>query len=373
MQFDFVIVGSGLTGATIARLLSDKGFKVVVLERRSHIGGNIYDYVHESGIRIHAYGPHYFRTSSEIIWEFVTRFSQFYTYNAQIKTLVDGHLENWPISSSYIKRLLGNFLSLEFTGAPTNFEEACLALMPRVVYEKFVKGYSEKQWGVAAPNLSTQLVKRFDIRKDDNPFLTPHHKYQGLPQKGYTTLIKNMLEGVPVILSFDYLKDKNKFEPRNTLVFTGPIDEYFNFELGKLLYRGQKRENIYLADTNFYQSYAQINNPNFNNGSYIRTLEWKHMMEPETIKGIKGTVITRETAFTPSNPQHYEYPFPDETNADLYRRYLEKAMAVSKLFICGRLGDYRYYDMDQAIGRAMKIAERLAEKGWRLFHKEIHL
>ena len=167
-EFDFIIVGSGLTGSTIARLLNDYGFKVLILERRDHIGGNVYDYLHPSGVRIHKYGPHYFRTSSNKIWSFVNRFAEFYKYEAVLKSFVDEKYENWPVAESYIREKIGLNWKPEFKGTPKNFEEASLAIMPRLIYEKFVKGYTEKQWGVPAKTLSANLVKRFDIREDDD-------------------------------------------------------------------------------------------------------------------------------------------------------------------------------------------------------------
>ena len=154
LKTDYLIIGSGLTGATIARVLSDAGREAVVLERRSHAGGNVHDHSHPSGIRIHTYGPHYFRTASEPLWDFVNRFASFYPYEASLKTWVDGHYENWPIASSYIRRTVGEDWMPEHSGAAADFEEASLSLMPRLIYEKFVKSYSEKQWGVPASSSS---------------------------------------------------------------------------------------------------------------------------------------------------------------------------------------------------------------------------
>src|SRR5580698_10522524 len=168
MQFvDYLVIGSGLTGAVIARLLADAGREVLVLERRAHLGGNVHDHTHPSGIRIHTYGPHYFRTSSERIWEFATRFTPFYPYEAALLSRVDGELAQWPIAGGYIERRVGPNWKPDFQGIPANFEEAALAIMPRLIYEKFVKEYNEKQWGVSSRTLSVRLCGRFDIRNDD--------------------------------------------------------------------------------------------------------------------------------------------------------------------------------------------------------------
>lgn len=358
MKTEFVIVGSGLTGAVIARMLTDAGRDVLVVDRRSHVGGNVYDHAHPSGIRVHTYGPHYFRTDSEEIWAFVTRFADFYQYEACLKSHVDGHFENWPIAGSYIGRAVGTVWEPEFQGTPTNFEEASLAMMPRIIYEKFVKGYSEKQWGVPARSLSADLAKRFDVREDDEPRLV-RHRHQGLPVDGYSSLMRNMLAGIPVLLNCDYLKHRDDLQYSKLLVFTGPIDEYFGFDLGRLHYRGQQREHVHIPDVEFVLPCGQVNNPDLSNGPEIRTLEWKHMMQPEYARQIRGTVLTKEITVSPTDSNDYEYPFPDQENAELYQRYRQRADALPDVLICGRLGEYRYYDMDQAIERAMTLARQI--------------
>jgi UDP-galactopyranose mutase len=358
LSADYVIVGSGLTGATIARFLADAGRDVVVLERRPHLGGNVHDHKHPSGVRIHTYGPHYFRTGSEEIWEFVQRFARFYPYEAIVKSLVDGRMENWPVAASYIRRAVGEDWLPSFTGLPRNFEEASLAMMPDAVYRKFVKGYSEKQWGVRATELAADLAKRFDVREDDEPRLM-RHKYQGIPREGYAEFTKSILAGIPVVLNFDYLKHRHLIRSRKFLVFTGPIDEFFGYDLGRLRYRGQRREHSYIPNKDFAQPCGQLNNPDPANGPHIRTLEWKHMMPADEIPNIKGTVLTREYSYSPEDPNHQEYPFPDKHNQELYRRYRARAGAIPGLLVCGRLGEYRYYDMDQAIGRAIMLVRQL--------------
>jgi UDP-galactopyranose mutase len=355
---DYVIVGSGLTGGTIARQLADAGREVVVLERRSHVGGNVHDFTHASGIRVHTYGPHYFRTNSDELWDFVRRFTSFYPFEAVLKSWVDSQYENWPIAGSYIRRTVGESWHPEFRGTPGNFEEASLSMMPRLIYEKFVRGYSEKQWGVSASVLSAGLAKRFDVRLDDEPRLM-RHKYQGLPTDGYAAFTQNLLRGIPVVMGVDYLAVKPDVRARRRLIFTGPIDEFFDFAWGRLVYRGQQRQHEYLPDLDFAQPCCQVNNPDQFNGPHIRTLEWKHLMPREFAERIRGTVLTREVTTTPLDTDHYEYPFPDDANASLYRRYRERAETVPHLLICGRLGEYRYYDMDQAIARALMLANQL--------------
>jgi len=360
-KFDFVIVGSGLTGSTIARILCDAGKSVLVLERRSEIGGNVADYKHPSGIHVHKYGPHLFRTSSDAIWQFVTRFATFYPYKHIIKSYVDGGYENWPIAASYIRRVCGDNWSPEMpTDNPRNFEEAALSLMPRAIYDRFIMHYTRKQWGRCPTTLDAQLCKRFDVRHDDNPYLTPNAKYQGIPQDGYSSLVQQMLKGIPVVLNFDFLADRTLFRARELTVFTGPIDEYFNWELGRLMYRGQKRTVEYLSDTDWALPCGQVNYPD--ERPMIRQIEWKHIMRREYAERIRGTVVTTEVPHSPESPDEYEYPFPSAENDEIARGYKRMLSAEPGVIICGRLGEYKYYDMDQAIGRAMIIARKIVNR-----------
>jgi UDP-galactopyranose mutase len=358
LQVDFLIVGSGLTGATIARTLAEAGCEVLVLERRGNVGGNVHDYLHSSGVRIHTYGPHYFRTNSEEIWRYVNRFSEFFPYEAVVKTLIDGRLEQWPIAAEYIKREEGTNWKPSSDKCPSNFEEACLAIMPRPVYEKFVKGYTEKQWGRPANSLSPKLASRFDVRRDSDQRFS-RHKYQGIPSTGYAEFMRQLLHGIPVVLNCDYLSMRHTFDARRLLVFTGAIDEFFSYDIGKLEYRAQSREQIFMENLPYVQTCGQVNNPSPDLGAHIRTLEWKHMMPPEQVAGLQGTVITRESPFTPHNSDHYEYPFPDQRNQLLYEAYRSRVAGHDRLLICGRLGEYRYFDMDQAIGRALRITRKI--------------
>jgi UDP-galactopyranose mutase len=361
MIVDYLVIGSGLTGATIARTLADRGLDVLVLDRRSHLGGNVHDQFHASGIRIHTYGPHYFRTSSDMIWKFVNRFADFYPFEAVLMSEVDGRLERWPIQEEYILRRVGTDWRPAHVGPAANFEEASLAMMPSLVYEKFVKGYTAKQWGVDPCTLAAGLAGRFDVRYDGDIRLKAS-RYQGIPRGGYGAFMRRMLGGIRVLTGVDYLHHRDQFRARQRMFFTGPIDEYFGFDLGRLAYRGQERQRRFLPEADWHQPVAQVNQPD-PTVPIIRTLEWKHMMEPEIRDGLAGTVITTETPHSPEDPEQYEYPFPDAANQRLYERYRERAETLDGITVCGRLGEYRYYDMDQAIGRALTLARRvLAEK-----------
>lgn len=359
LTVDYLIVGSGLTGAVLGRLLADAGREVLILERRSCPGGNVHDYVHPSGIRIHTYGPHYFRTSSEKIWEFVNRFARFYPYEARVKSLVKGSLQNWPVTLPAIRRMAGEQWQPAFAGNPANFEEALLSQMPGEIYKLYVKEYNEKQWGVSPDKLSADLCKRISIREDDDPRLTPNAIYQGLPEAGYANMMARMVENIPLLLHCDYLDHREDFQVNRMIIYTGSIDQYYGFDLGRLAYRGQKRVHTYLLDADYAQPCGQINTPSHESGPAIRTIEWKHFMQKEFGERIHGTVVTSEVPWSPDNTNDSEYPFPDEANRKLYEAYRKRADSTPGLLVCGRLGDYRYYDMDDAIGCAMTIARKI--------------
>jgi UDP-galactopyranose mutase len=352
---DYLIVGAGLTGATIARRLGDAGREVMVVDRRSHVGGNVHDLRHPSGIRFNAYGPHYFRTNSDRLWEYVNRFGRFLRFEARVQSFVDGELVDWPIRDSYLRRIAGPGWRPAFSAAPANFEQAALSIMPASAYEKLVRPYTEKQWGVPAASLSAALARRLEVRHDEDPRFM-RHRHQGVPVDGYAAWAARMLEGIPVTLDFDYLRHRDAYSARRLLVFTGPIDEFFGFDLGRLCYRGQRRQMTYREDVDLSQPCGQVNNPLPENGPSMRTIEWKHLMPPDRAARIRGTLVTTETPYTPTVPDHYEYPFPDAANRLLFERYSARARAVPGLLVCGRLGEYRYYDMDQAIARALTLA-----------------
>lgn len=355
-MIDFLVVGSGLTGATMARVLTDHGYKVLILERRSHIGGNVYDEVHESGIHFHTYGPHIFRTSSQKIWGFVTRFADFRPNEYSVSSKVGNNYAPWPINENYIIEQCGENWQASFTGEVTNFEEAVLAKMPEKVYRQIIKGYTEKQWGVAAHTLSANLAARVSINKDNKRRLTTK-KNQGLPTKGYHQMMKNMLEGIPVIMGCDYLTRRDEFQAKQ-VIYTGPIDEYFGYDLGRLEYRGQKRQVVYSDEDGLIFPTAQVNYPSREDGLHVRSIEWKHLMTESERESAYGSLISYEVPTTPVNPDHFEYPFPSAANQKLYKDYRKRANELENVLICGRLGEYQYFDMDQAIGRALSLVKR---------------
>lgn len=364
-QPDFLVVGSGLTGATLARLLHDAGQRVLVVERRAIPGGNVADATHPSGIRMSLHGPHYFRTSSPDLWQFVNRFTRFTPFQAVVRSRVGDRLENWPVAASCIRRLTGrDWQPTRRDPAAANFEAAALSLMPRVIYERFVKGYTEKQWGAPACDLSADLCKRFDVRADDDPRLTPDKQFQGIPTAGYSRMIGRMLKGIPLELNCDFLREREGLLARRMTIFTGPIDAFFDYQFGRLAYRGQRRRTWFDPNIELAQPCPQVNEPD-ERTSIIRTIEWKHMLPPPLAARLRGTLLTTEEPFTPETDDQFEYPFPDDENQALYRRYRARADEDPRVLICGRLGEYRYYDMDQAVARAQLLARRvLQEQPW---------
>ena len=196
------------------------------------------------------------------------------------------------------------------------------------------------------------------MRQDDEPRLV-FHRFQGLPADGYAGFTRNLFNGIPVLLNVDYLRQRASFQARKCLIFTGPINKFFNFDLGPLAYRGQERHHQYLPEVNYALPCAQVNNPDSSTGLHIRSMEWKQMMPPEYARHIHGTTVTHEVPVSPTNPDQFEYPFPDEGNSRLYANYRARAATLSNILICGRLGEYRYYDMDQAIERAMTLARSI--------------
>jgi UDP-galactopyranose mutase len=357
-QADYIVVGSGLTGATIARRLTDAGREVLVLERRAHLGGNVHDTQHSSGVRVHTYGPHYFRCSSPRVWDFANRFSEFQPYEAHVKALIGGVYEEWPINQSVLARY-PQWVPPPEKDPPRNFEEACLRLVPPQVYRSAIAGYTRRQWGVEPSRLGAELACRIRINGAQQHTLMSGRRHQALPLRGYADWMQAMMAGIPCLCGVDYLPQRDQFRARKLLVFTGMVDEFFGFDEGRLAYRGQRRRVVFHRDRDLVQPCVQVNYPQAEDSAPLRTVEWKYLLPTEQRRRVAGTVITEEYPYTPSHPDACEYPFPDEANRALSRRYAARAAAVRGLLVCGRLGEYRYFDMDHAIARALQLADRI--------------
>jgi UDP-galactopyranose mutase len=364
MKFDYVIVGAGLTGATLARLLNDAGRTVIVLERRPYVGGNCADFMHPAGVMVNRNGPHYFRTSSEKIWDFVNRFGSWRPFAAEVRAAIGDHYERWPVSRGWIAEhcpepARSGTPQMETLPLPKNFEEAALHLMPQLAYDTFVAGYTRKQWGCDPKELAAELASRLEVREGSARPLKLA-TYQAVPVLGYSELVSSMLSGIKVETRIDYLLARENFLAERKIIFTGPIDQFFDFKLGRLRYRGQRREHA-VHPLYFRHPTVQTNYPDLRDGDFVREIEWKHMTRlGDAVRNARETLITREYPQDATDPEEFEYPYPDRANATLYREYLDWAdRKCPGVMFCGRLGRYKYFDMDQAIGAAMVTAERL--------------
>ena len=352
---DYLIVGSGITGATIARMLHDAGREVLVIDRRQHLGGNVHDQEID-GLRIHTYGPHYFRTSSSFIWEWVNRFADFQPFEARVLSDIGaGHLVQWPPTLQQVQALCHGWQPQQRCVNPRNLEDAALSMMPRQAYELFIKPYNEKQWGKPPAELSPALCKRFSLRTEGETRLTPGARFQGIPKDGYSAWMAAMLDGIDVYLGIDYQEVRHSIKAKKT-IYTGPIDEFFSFDMGRLQYRGQRRAHRIVDASTHGLPCIQVNNPTHAGGSHIRSIDWRHLLDDQQRNEISRTIITTETPYSPTDPDCFEYPFPDAANQKLAAAYQQRAKEIgSSVLIAGRLGSFRYMDMDQAIAKALSM------------------
>jgi UDP-galactopyranose mutase len=352
---DYLIVGSGLTGATIARMLHDAGREVLVIDRRQHLGGNVHDQ-EINGLRIHTYGPHYFRTSSSFIWEWVNRFADFQPFEARVLSDIGaGHLVQWPPTLQQVQALCHGWQPQQRCINPRNLEDAALSMMPRQAYELFIKPYNEKQWGKPPSELSPALCKRFSLRTEGETRLTPGARFQGVPKDGYSAWMAAMLDGIDVYLGIDYQEVRHSIKAKKT-IYTGPIDEFFGFDMGRLQYRGQRRAHRIVDASTHGLPCIQVNNPTYAGGAHIRSIDWRHLLNDQQRSEVKRTIITTETPYSPSDPDCFEYPFPDSANQQLAAAYQQRAKEIGpSVLIAGRLGSFQYMDMDQAIAKALSM------------------
>ncbi len=368
MRYDYLIVGTGLFGSVFAHEMREAGRTCLCIDRRHHVGGNIFT-EEKNGIWVHKYGAHIFHTSNRRIWEYITRFAEFNHYvNSPIAVYGD-ELYNLPFNMNTFSKMWGIRTPQEArakiesqraaagTGEPRNLEEQAISLVGRDVYEKLVKGYTEKQWGRDCRELPAFIIKRLPVRfvYDNNYFTDP---YQGIPVGGYTQIIEKLLGDTPLCLNVTYRefleRNQAKSEPDSfgKVVYTGMIDEYFDYRLGELQYRSLRFEEEYLPDCDNYQGNAVVNYTE-RRVPYTRIIEHKHF---EFGCG-SGTVITREYPASWQKGEEPYYPVNDERNNELFRRYQKLAAAERNVLFGGRLGQYRYYDMDKVIEAALGLAE----------------
>ncbi|MFR6291596.1 MAG: UDP-galactopyranose mutase [Peptococcaceae bacterium] len=363
MQYDYLIVGAGLYGAVFAYEAKKRGNHCLVIDRRVHIGGNIYTEQIE-GIHVHKYGAHIFHTSNQVVWDYINQFAVFNHYvNSPIAVYKD-ELYNMPFNMNTFSKMWGirtpaeakakiaeQIAGLNIT-EPKNLEEQALSLVGTDIYQKLVKGYTEKQWGRDCTELPAFIIKRLPVRftYDNNYF---NDRYQGIPEGGYTTIIEKMLDGVEVKLDTDYF-DFIKANPdiAKKTVFTGMIDEFFNYQLGVLQYRSVRFETELLDEEN-YQGNAVVNYTE-REVPYTRIIEHKHFDFGKQPK----TIISREYPSEWKQGDEPYYPINDERNNSLYQQYQKLAQKQNHVIFGGRLGGYKYYDMDKTIATALEAVKK---------------
>ena len=376
-MYDYLIVGAGLYGATVARELTDAGKKVMVVDKRPHIAGNVYTEPVE-GINVHIYGAHIFHTNDSNVWNYVQRFTTFNRFTNSPVANYKGELYSLPFNMYTFNNMWGVVTPeeaaakieeqrKEITGEPNNLEEQAISLVGRDIYEKLIKGYTEKQWGRECKDLPAFIIKRLPVRLtfDNNYF---NALYQGIPVGGYTKLVENMLNGIEVRLNCDYLEHKEELDGlAERVIYTGPIDAYFNFSLGPLEYRTVSFETETLNTANF-QGNAAVNYTD-------RETPWTRIIEHKWFEQISPaeqeehrkkygdkTVISREYSSEWKLGDEPYYPVNDEKNSALYEKYRDLAEAERNVIFGGRLGSYKYYDMDQVIAAALEKCGQLLGK-----------
>lgn len=367
-KYDYLIVGTGLYGAVFAERMTNAGKRCLAIDKRNHIAGNVYSKETE-GIQVHQYGPHTFHTNDKEVWEYVNQFASFNHYTCMTIANYHGEIYSLPFNMYTFNKIWGVVTpddamkkivaqrQLMRIAEPKNLEEQAISLVGIDIYEKLVKGYTEKQWGRSCKDLPPFIIKRLPVRftYDNNYF---NALYQGIPMGGYTQMVANMLKGIEVRLGIDYLEHKDEL---NTLaekvLFTGPIDTFFNYKLGSLEYRSVRFETETLDMPN-YQGNAVVNYTD-RETPYTRIIEHKWFEFGKDAKGndLPKTVISREYSAEWKPGDEPYYPVNDEKNQKLYRKYRELANQESNIIFGGRLAEYRYYDMDQVIKQALKISK----------------
>ena len=373
-KYDYLIVGAGLYGATFARKMKESGKKVLVIDKRPTIGGNVYT-ENVEGINVHKYGAHIFHTNNKKVWDFVNRFATFNRFTNSPVANFHGELYSLPFNMYTFNRMWGVVTPREAAAKieeqrkaagikePENLEEQAISLVGTDIYEKLIKGYTEKQWGRPCTELPSFIIKRLPVRFtfDNNYF---NALYQGIPVGGYTKMVRNMLEGIEVKVNADYLKNKAEYDSMaDHVVYTGPVDAYFGYKLGYLQYRSVRFETEVLDIPNF-QGNAAVNYTD-SETPWTRIIEhkWFEFGKDENGKDIQKTVISREYSSEWKPGDEPYYPVNDKKNSDLYQEYRKLADQENGVIFGGRLGEYKYYDMDKVIEEALKISSECIATG----------
>jgi UDP-galactopyranose mutase len=368
MKYDYLIVGAGLFGAVFAQEAKKHGKTCLVVEKRDHVAGNVYCEKVE-GINVHKYGAHIFHTNDKKVWNYITQFAEFNRFTNSPVANYHGELYSMPFNMYTFNKMWGVVTpeeaaakieeqKREITGEPKNLEEQAISLVGRDIYEKLVKGYTEKQWGRSCDQLPSFIIKRLPVRLtfDNNYF---NALYQGIPMGGYTKMVENLLAGIEVRLGVDYLAQKDELDAlADKVVYTGPIDAYFGYSQGYLEYRSVRFENELLDQPNF-QGNAAVNYTD-RETPWTRIIEhkWFEFGKDENGADLPKTVISREYSSEWKPGDEPYYPINDEKNGKLYADYKALADKESKVIFGGRLAEYKYYDMDQVIASALAMTEK---------------
>lgn len=363
-KIDYLIVGCGLFGATCARLLADAGKTVLIIEKRNHVAGNIYT-KKVNGIDVHVYGAHIFHTSNKDVWDFVNKYcemkpfinSPLANYHGEIYHLpfnMNTFHELWDVNTpEEAKSIIDAEIKKEGIVNPTNLEEQALSMVGRSIYTKLIKEYTEKQWGRSCSELPSFIIKRLPLRFEYNNNYF-NDTYQGIPSDGYTNLVKNIVKGIKIILKTDFLDDKKRFEQiANHIIYTGPIDEYFDYCYGQLEYRSLKFVNTFKNIVSF-QNNAVVNYTS-HDVAYTRIIEHKYFLDKE----FPYTIISEEYPDKWEIGKERFYTVNNDRNNKLYLKYSQLASQVPNITFGGRLGLYKYLDMDDTIEEAMKLVQKL--------------
>ncbi len=363
-MYDYLIVGAGFAGSVFAeRIAGELNKKVLIVDKRSHIAGNAFDFYNEDQILMHKYGPHWFHTNNKKVFDYLSQFTEWRFHEHRVKSSINGKLYPFPINrdtlnmlyslnlktddeaEAYYKTVRINFKNIR------NSEDMVLNLVGEDLFNKFYKGYTIKQWGIEARNLAPSVTARIPVRRNrDDRYFTD--TYQGIPANGYTEMFNRMLgnKNITLLLNTDYKEiiDSVKF---NKMIYTGPIDEFFGFMFGRLPYRSLRFEHETL-EREFYQECQQVN---FSNDfDFTRIVEWKHATGQRHPK----TTITKEYALQAEEGMDKYYPIPRDENMELYSKYREEGDKLESVIFCGRLAEYKYYNMDQVTARALSVFEK---------------
>ena len=364
-MYDYLIIGSGLFGSVFAHEMKKAGKSCLILEKREHIGGNVYC-EEKDGIRIHKYGAHIFHTSDKKVWDYVNQFVEFNNYVNSPVANYKGELYNLPFNMNTFSKMWGVVTPAEaaakiaeqrtaIQGEPKNLEEQAISLIGTDIYTKLIKGYTEKQWGRSCSELPAFIIKRLPVRYtfDNNYF---NDRYQGIPIGGYNVLIQALLDGIEVRTGVDYNEHRDEYRKlAKTVVYTGPIDAYFDYKLGQLEYRGLRFETEWLEEEN-HQGVAVMNYTD-RETPYTRSIEHKHFefgTQPVTY-------VTKEYPADWHPGEEAYYPVNDSRNSELYNQYAALAAKEEHVIFGGRLAEYKYYDMDDVIASALQAVERYKE------------